>query len=164
MRRAAALLLLSGALVAGCGPGSGLGAGQQAAAATAVPSPTELPSDGPIPDAFLGTWTAVRSSGTQSHGTWTLKITRDDMQLLNPIATSDADFFSLNPRAATDEGVSFYDDPDCLGASYTWSLAGEALTFAAPHVDSCIDRYWTLTGDPWHRVTELPSGASPAHS
>jgi hypothetical protein len=164
MRRHAALLLLAGVLVTGCGSGASLGGGQQAAAATSAPSPTELPSDGPIPDAFLGTWTVVRDSGTQSHGTWTLRITREDMQLLNPVAKSDAEFFSLNPRAATEEGVSFYTDPDCLGASYRWSLAGDALTFTTDHADSCIDRYWTLTGDPWHRSTDASPSAAPLHS
>ena len=151
MLRAAALLFLATILLAACGSGNPR-PGQQAAAATPAPTATPLPSDGPIPDGFIGVWTADLQSGTQSHGLWTLRITENDMALLNPAPNGDHQFFSIHPRAATTEGVSFYDDPECLGASYRWQLVGDSLTFTSDHADSCVDRYWTLTGEPWHRT------------
>jgi hypothetical protein len=160
---AVALATLATFALAGCGAGAGA-QGQQAPAATVAPSPTAIPPDVPIPAAFIGTWKADRSTGTQSHGTWTLRITSDDMELLNPIATSDADFFTLHPRGATPTDISFYADPDCLGASYHWRVDGDALTFTSDHADSCIDRYSTLTGEPWHRASAASSAPSSAAS
>src|SRR4051794_29280739 len=121
------MLLLAATALAGCAA-SPVRDGQQAAAATVAASPTELRPDGPIPEAFIGTWKADRGDGTQSHGTWTLRITSGDMQLLNPVATSDAAFFSLNPAGATPTDISFDTDPDCLGASYHWTVDADALT------------------------------------
>ena len=70
------------------------------------------------------------------------------MELLNPVASSEAEYFPLHARAATQEGVSFYDDPDCLGTSYRWTLEGDDLTFAVVDRDPCGDSWDTLTEGP----------------
>jgi len=145
------ILLLSALLVAGCGKGS-TGPGQQAAVATATPSATALPPDAPIPEAFRGVWTTQLDTGGQSHGAWKLRITADEMELLNPIASSESEYFPLHARAATQEGVSFDDDPDCLGASYRWTLDGDSLTLSPVDRDPCSDRWDTLATMPWHRI------------
>ena len=144
-------LLLALTLAAGCDAGPSR-PGQQAAAATATPSATELPPDGPVPEAYRGLWESNLVTGGQSHGTWKLRIGEDELELLNPIAKSEAEYFPLHARAATEEGISFYADPDCQGASYQWSLEGEELTFTVVDRDPCGDRWDTLAGGTWHRV------------
>jgi hypothetical protein len=141
---------LAALLVAGCGSAS-TGPGQQAAAATATPAPTALPPDAPIPEAFRGTWTSDLSSGGQSHGVWRLRIGADEMELLNPVAKSEAEYFPLHARAATLEGVSFYADADCQPASYRWNVASDELTLTVVGTDPCSDRWDTLATSPWHR-------------
>ena len=145
------LLILATTVFAGCGSETPR-LGQQAAVATATPAATPLPSDAPIPEAFRGVWTTQLDAGGQSHGGWKLRITENDMELLNPVASSEADYFPLHARAATQEGVSFYDDPDCLGTSYRWTLEGDDLTLAVVDRDPCGDRWDTLTGGTWHRI------------
>jgi hypothetical protein len=163
-RPLALVLVLGIALVAGCGsaatvPGQQAAAGTVAptgtpaptAAPTNVPSATAAPQQSPIPEAFRGVWTASLAAGGQSHGAWKLRITAEDMELLNPRAASDADYFSMNPHVATLDGVTFADDPECAGASYHWTIDGDTLTFAAAGTDPCSDRFDTLTGSAWHR-------------
>jgi len=144
-------LVLALTVVAGCDAGPPR-PGQQAAGATATPTATELPSDAPIPEAFRGLWTSDLSSGSQSHGLWHLRIGAGEMELLNPKAKDETEYFRLHARAATDAGVSFYTDPDCDGASYQWALAGDELTFTPMGIDPCPDRWSTLASQPWHRV------------
>ena len=144
-------LLLAATLIAGCGAGSP-GPGQQAAAATATPAATPLPPNAPIPEAFRGVWATQLDAGGQSHGGWKLRITENEMEFHNPVAPTEDDYFPLHARAATQEGVSFDDDPDCLGTSYRWTLAGDDLTFAVVDRDPCGDRWDTLTGGTWHRI------------
>jgi hypothetical protein len=144
-------LLLAASMLAACDASAGR-EGQQAAAATATPSATALPPDAPIPEAFRGMWTSSLASGGQSHGTWKLSITEREMELLNPVATSDAEWFPLHAGAATQEGVSFRGDQDCLGVSYRWALAGDELTFKVVDRDPCSDRWDTLAGATWHRA------------
>jgi len=151
VRLLAPALLLSATLLAGCGTGS-TGPGQQAAVATAAPTATVLPPDAPIPDAFLGVWTTQLDSGGQSHGAWKLRITADEMELLNPVASSEAEYFPLHARAASTEGVSFDTDSDCQGASYRWTLDGNTLTLAPVDRDPCPDRWDTLATAPWQRI------------
>ena len=162
MRASARLLIpalaLVAVLLAGCGANSGR-PGQQAAVATATPSPTALPPDAPIPEAFRGVWSSSLSSGGQSHGTWTLRILDDEMYLLNPVASSEDDAFPLHARAATEEGVSFDADADCLAASYRWTETGDELTFTVVDRDPCSDRWDTLAGGTWHRLP--PPSPSP---
>ncbi|MFL5713907.1 MAG: hypothetical protein ACJ769_04500 [Chloroflexota bacterium] len=148
--RMALTLVLGASLVAGCGSGS-THPGQQAAAA-ATPSATVLPSDAPIPAAFRGVWTTGLSGGGESHGLWKLRITPDEMELLNPVAESELDYFPLHATGATPEGVSFAADADCEPASYRWVLAGDTLTLTVVGTDSCTDRQDTLTGAAWHRT------------
>lgn len=164
VRPLALVLVLGIALLEGCGSAATV-PGQQAAAGTVAPTNTPAPTaavtnlpsatpaepKSPIPETFRGVWTSNLAAGGQSHGGWKLRITADDMELLNPRAASDADYFSIHPEGATPQGVSFADDPDCSGASYHWSLAGDALTLAAVGTDPCSDRFDTLTGSAWHR-------------
>jgi|tagenome__1003787_1003787.scaffolds.fasta_scaffold20384941_2 hypothetical protein len=162
-RLLAVVLVLAIPLVAGCGSAASV-PGQQAAAGTIAPTgtaaptaaPTGLPSAPPdarsIPEAFRGVWTASLAAGGQSHGAWKLRITAEDMELLNPRAASDADYFSMNPHAATLDEVTFADDPECAGASYHWTIDGDTLTFAAQGTDPCSDRFDTLTGSAWQRT------------
>src|SRR5262245_6575300 len=108
-------LLLVASILAGCGASAG--PGQQAAAATAAPTATPLPPEAenaPIPEAFRGVWTTDLRTGGQSHGAWRLRITEHEMELLNPVAKSDSDYFPLHSVFATQEGVSFDADADCL--------------------------------------------------
>jgi hypothetical protein len=163
-RLLAVVLVLGIALLEGCGsrasvPGQQAAAGTVAPTATAVPTPasTSLPSaaaapqQSPIPEAFRGVWTASLAAGGQSHGAWKLRISAEDMELLNPRAASDADYFSMNPHVATLDGVTFADDPECAGASYHWTIDADTLTFAAVGTDPCSDRFDTLTGSGWQR-------------
>ena len=73
------------------------------------------------------------------------------MELLNPVAKSEADYFPLHAHAATAEGVSFRADQDCEPASYTWDLSGDELTLTVVGTDPCSDRWDTLAAMPWHR-------------
>jgi hypothetical protein len=152
VRLLAPTLLLS-MLLACCGSAS-TGPGQQAAVATATPTATALPADAPIPEAFRGVWTTQLDTGGQSHGAWKLRITANDMELLNPAAKSEDEYFQIHPRAATLEGVSFYDDPpaNCPGTSYRWTLDGDTLTLTPVDRDPCPDRWDTLATAPWHRI------------
>ena len=151
LARPAAGILMALLLVA-CG--SGVAAqGQQAAAATAAPA-TASPAtaeDSRIPDAFLGTWTADITEGTASYGTWSLRITPYDMELLNPIAGSEDEYFSLNPKTTSETGVSMWEDPDCEAAEYRWSIDGGLLTFEAVE-DTCGDRKAVLTTTSWQQA------------
>ena len=127
--------------------GSGVAAqGQQAAAATASPAAGESR----IQDAFLGTWTADITEGPSSHGTWSLRITPYDMELLNPMAASEDEYFSLNPKTTSETGVTMWEDPECAGAEYRWSIDGGSLTFEAVE-DTCGDRNAVLTTTAWQR-------------
>jgi hypothetical protein len=154
-RLLAPALLLAASLLGGCDATAGR-QGQQAAAATAVPSPTTLPPDAPIPAAFRGFWVSNLASGGQSHGTWQLSITDHELELLNPNG-GDGDWFPLHARAATQDGVSFDADQDCLGASYRWALAGDELEFRVVDRDPCSDRWDTLAGGTWHRAPPVSS-------
>jgi hypothetical protein len=139
-------------VVAVCGCDAGASRpGQQAAAATATPTATALPPDAPIPDAFRGMWGTQLDSGGESHGAWTLRISSDEMELRNPVA-AESDWFPLHARAATQEGVSFDADQECLGASYRWTLRGDELTFEVVDRDPCADRWDTLTTATWRRL------------
>jgi hypothetical protein len=156
-----AALLVAASLLGGCDATAGR-PGQQAPAATAVPSPTALPADAAIPAAFRGFWLSNLATGGQSHGTWKLSVTEHELVLLNPTG-SDGDWFPLHARAATQEGVSFDADQDCLGASYRWALAGDDLAFTVVDRDPCSDRWDTLAGGSWHRAPP-PSGSPPPSS
>jgi hypothetical protein len=152
-RLLAPCLLFAATLLAGCGPAA-TGPGQQAAVATATPSATALPPDAPIPEAFRGVWTTQLDTGGQSHGAWKLRITADELELHNPVAPSEDEYFQLHARAATQEGVSFYDDPpeNCPGTSYRWTLDGDTLTLTPVDRDPCPDRWDTLATKAWHRI------------
>ena len=132
-------------LLAGCGS-AGAAQGQQAAAATAAPAAETVR----IPDALLGTWKADVIGTSASSGTWTLRITADDMELLNPIATSEDEYFSINPKTISDTGLTLWEEPDCDAAEYEWSIDGGSLTFEAVK-DECIDRPAVLTTTAWQR-------------
>ena len=142
-------LILGAAVVAGCGTAPSA-AGQQAAAAVVTPEPSLPPVDNPlhIPAGFVGTWTSNITSGTSSHGVWRLRISADDMELLNPVAHSDSDYFTLHPRSASDTVLSLFADGDCPAALYDWALAGGTLALTAID-DSCEDRHDVLTSGPW---------------
>jgi hypothetical protein len=142
-------------LVAACGS-AGAAGGQQGAAATAAPTATAAAaSDAPpavlaIPASLQGTWTSSVVGTTASSGAWTLRVSKDDIELKNPNA-SESEYFSINPRSASDAGFDMYADPDCQGAAYTWHLDGAQLVFATAE-DPCIDRKATLTAGPWTKA------------
>ena len=145
LARPGAAALVALLLLAGCGSAGGV-PGQQAAAATAAPPAVALQ----IPDELLGTWKADVTGTSASSGTWTLRITADDMELLNPIATSDDEYFSINPKTISDTGLTLWEEPDCEAAEYEWSIDGGSLTFEAIK-DTCMDRPAVLTTTPWQR-------------
>ena len=146
LARPGAGVLVALLLLAGCGSAGGV-PGQQAAAATAAPSAAALQ----IPEALLGTWEADVVGTSASAGTWTLRITADDMELLNPIATSEDEYVSINPKTISDTGLTLWEEPDCEAAEYEWSIDGGSLTFEAVK-DTCIDRPAVLTTTAWQRA------------
>ena len=139
-------ILVATLLLAGCGS-AGAAQGQQAAAATAAPVTESVQ----IPEALLGTWKADVIGTSASSGTWTLRITADDMELLNPIATSEDEYFSINPKTITDTALTLWEEPDCEAAEYGWSVDGGSLTFEVV-TDTCIDRPAVLTTTAWQRA------------
>ena len=142
-------------LVAACGS-AGAAGGQQGAAATAAPTATvAAATDAPpavltIPASMQGTWTSSVSGTTATSGVWSLRVSKDDIELKNPNA-SDSDYFSISPRSASDTGFDTYADPDCQPATYTWHLDGGKLVLATAE-DPCIDRKATLTAGPWTKA------------
>jgi hypothetical protein len=119
-------------------------------APTVRPTATPVPRSVVIPEAFRGTWTSDMNGTSASSGTWTLRITEHDAELRNPIAGSGAEFFSLNPDAATTDRLELAADPDCPAGHYAWAIEDGRLTFATT-ADVCEDRLAVLTTGPWSR-------------
>lgn len=141
-------------LVAACSS-SGAPGGQQGAAATAAPTAaaSAAPSTAPVamPASMQGTWTSNVTGTTASSGVWTLRISKDNIELKNPNA-SDAEYFSLNPGSATDAALDLNADPDCQGASYAWRIDAGKLLLVSPD-DPCGDRKAVLTAGPWTKAS-----------
>ena len=141
-------------LVAACSS-SGAPGGQQGAAATAAPTAaaSSAATAGPVamPASMQGTWTSMVTGTTATSGLWTLRISKDNVELKNPNA-SEAEYFSLNPGSATDTGLVLNDDPDCQGATYAWHLDAGKLVLVSPD-DPCGDRKAILTAGPWTKAS-----------
>ena len=121
-------------LVAACSS-AGAPGGQQGAAATA--SPTAAASSAApaapvaMPAGMQGTWTSTVTGTSATSGLWTLRISKDNIELKNPNAT-DAEYFSLNPASATETSLVFSADPDCQGATYAWHVDAGKLVLVEP--------------------------------
>ena len=104
-----------------------------------------------MPASMQGTWTSNVTGTTASSGLWTLRISKDNIELKNPNA-SDAEYFSLNPGSATDTSLVFNADPDCQGATYAWHVEAGKLVLVSPD-DPCGDRKAVLTAAPWAKAS-----------
>ena len=78
------------------------------------------------------------------------------MELLNPKAESEAEYFSINPRAASTADFTLWADADCPPATYQWSLSGDTLTLTAVD-DPCLDRHDVLSSTPFTREAPAPA-------
>ena len=150
--RLIAFAMVVGVALAACGSATS-GSGQQAPASLQVPAsavPTTLPFPSVVmPKELLGVWIANVQKPGPSNGIWRLRITEHLMELKNPAAASDADYFWLWTDRI--DGTSFHmaADSDCKGATYTWAIQGGQLLMTtaddARTSDPCGDRTVTLT-------------------
>jgi hypothetical protein len=146
---AAILALVLGA----CSGSTTSGTGQQAPAATVAPAstgPTTVPFPGVVmPKELLGTWIAdVRQPGP-STGLWRLRVTEHLMELKNPAAASDADYFWLWTDKIDGKTFHMAADADCPAATYSWALQAGQLVMTSTDDTSkntpCSDRHVVLT-------------------
>jgi hypothetical protein len=144
--------------VAGCN-GSPLAVAQEGAASVA---PTTVAPTGPatvppiapfpsvvMPDQLRGLWTADVQRRGPTNGAWSLGISEHGMELKNPIAATDDDYFWLSVDRIDDRSFHLAADEDCGPATYAWAIeAGQlAMTTTDDAVtdDGCGDRRVTLT-------------------
>jgi len=149
--RVLVLIAVVGLILAACG-GSTQGVAQQGAAAT-VAAPSTAATTLPFPDVvmpkdLLGVWTANVQRPGPSNGLWRIRITEHLMELKNPAAASDSDYFWLWTDRIDDRTFHMAADADCPAATYTWSVQASQLVMTTTDDNStndpCSDRMVTL--------------------
>jgi hypothetical protein len=148
--RLVVLTALTAIAFAACG-GSIQGAGQQAPATTVAAAPSATPRIAPYPDVVMpeslrGTWIANVQRPGPSNGIWRLRVSEHGMELKNPAAGSDEDFFWVMTDRI--DGTSFHiaHDADCPELTFSWKVTGDELvmTTSRPQPTTTDD----LCGDP----------------
>ena len=138
---------------------SSVGGPSQSPTTSAAPSPA---LGSPTYDAIAGTYTLSIDpqlpAATSAHlgGTWTMRLLPDGEMLLSTpqtfaygsIAPSGIAFSLVGDRFRTN---LFYNDFCNSVGTYTWSLAGDSLSFA-PVTETCTIRETLLATAPWQRA------------